>query len=391
MSDPNAHGKPLDARLREQVAELHQGALEAQSPLGEQARARVLAALRKQAGQLNAARKRRYQLRIGGGSLLMAAAAAALLYVRAPRPTPALREPQAARGLAACTLPVLSATAFEADGVQVTLGALGNLVTQRHSTLRVEHSSACELALRLEAGTLAGELHNLRPARLIIRTAEAEVIVTGTRFSVNSGDTLEVLLASGVVDVHLRDQKSLRLSPGTRLRKAPRAEAATEPLSQTDSQRLSGWLEPPREHASAAISGETASAEPAAKPAVHTPSIRELLDAAEAARRAMRWSAAREAYRSASQGRDADAEIALLRWANMELERRAANAALRVLGEHARRYPRGTLGAEAGWLEVRARLDLGQAERAEQAARKLRAQHAGTPQAKAASKLLDAK
>ena len=394
MSDQNAHGKAFDARMREQVAALHQSGAPAHAPLGEQARARVLQALQHEAGHLNAARKRRYQLRITGGSLLLAAAAAALVYVRAPRPTPARApsEPRATLAEAACTLPVLSADAFQTEGgVQVALGALGNLVTQPHSALRVEHSSPCELALRLDAGTLAGELHNLRPARLIIRTPQAEVIVTGTRFSVHSEDALEVLLAVGVVDVQLRDGKALRLLPGTRLRKAAGAQAATESLSQRDDQRLSGWLEPPPAREPAAVSGEPADLEPATKLALHAPSSLQLLDAAEAARRANRWNAAREAYRSASQNRDADAEIALLRWANMELERQAPNAALRVLGEHRRRFPGGTLGAEAGWLEVRARTDLGQTERAERAARKLRAEHAGTPQAKAASKLLEAK
>ena len=389
MSDSNAQGEPLDARLREQVAELHRSG-RPEAPLGADARARVLSALQREAGQLNVARKRRHQLRVATGTALLAAAAAALLYVRAPRPHAPPLASQATRTDAACALPVLAANAFEHK--RVTLAGLGDLVTQADSSVRVEQSSACELTLRLDAGTLAGELHKLRPARLLIRTAHGDVIVTGTRFSVHTGDALEVLLASGVVDVQLRDDKPVRLTPGTRLHKPAGARAATEPLTQTDGQRLTSWLEPPPTRAAAAPSGETESAEPTLKPATPpTPSSRELLDSAEAARRARRWNAAREAYRNASQGRDADAEIALLRWVRMELERRAPNAALRLLDEHARRFPHGTLGAEAGWLEVRTRTDLGQTERAESAARKLRIQHAGTPHAKAAGKLLDGK
>jgi hypothetical protein len=109
--------------------------------------------------------------------------------------------------------------------------------------------------------------------------------------------------------------------------------------------------------------------------------------AAESARRAQRWAAAREAYQAASHGRDGDAEIALLRWARFELEQAAPARALRLVSDHKRRFARGTLGAEAGWIEVQARIALGHRARAQRAARELIAQHPDTPQAAAATKL----
>ena len=377
----------LDARLRERVAELHQPAGPEQQ-LGADAEARVLSRLQAEAPLLAASRKRVSQLRTTAAILLLSAAAV-LLYVRATRVdhSPTALPPQAARSLLpsqpACALPALADDALA--GNHLALAGLGSLVLQPQSRVHVEHSSACELALRLESGTLAGDLHNLRPARLSIRTSQGEVIVTGTRFSVHSDGALEVLLESGVVDVQLRDGSALRLQPQSRLRHpGGAARAALEPLSRDDVQRLSGWLESPP--VPAAVSGESDSTaqDPAPLPS------NALLSDAETARRTHNHAAAREAYRAASRGGDEDAEVALLRWARMELELNAAPAALRLLNEHARRFKRGALGAEAGWLEVQVQRALGERERAAGAARRLLTRHPRTPQAAAARKLLDA-
>jgi hypothetical protein len=289
-------------------------------------------------------------------------------------------------------LPLLAADGFAGEaGARLALAGLGELVTQPHTEVSVESSSACELALRLRSGTLAGDLHSLRPARLLIRTDHGEVVVTGTRFSVHSDADLEVLLENGVVDVQLQGAGKLRLQPRTRLHKAAaKVNVEREGLSNADVKRLAGWLQPaPPPPRAAEPSAPEVIAEPVHKPLFESSDA--ALAAAEAARRAQRWATAREAYRFASQGKDSGAEVALLRWARFEIDQSAPASALRLVGEHKRRFARtGVLQADAGFIEVQARKALGQTRRAEQAARALIERHPATPQAAAARKLLEA-
>lgn len=390
MSDPS---EKLSQRLREQVAALHTPA-DSQGPwLGRDAQRRVVHSLAGEAAKLERQRRQRVWLGSTAGAFL-AAAAAVVFYLRgAEQPPTAAPHAQTAQApqaeTEACKLPLLAADGFAgAAGTRLLLGALGELVTQPQTELSVESSSACELALRLRSGTLAGDLHSLRPARLLIRTDHGEVVVTGTRFSVRSDADLEVLLETGVVDVQLQGAGKLRLQPRTRLRKAAaKPTVEREGLSNSDVQRLAGWLQPPP-----VAAAPESPVEPAHKVAVPAPfeSSDAALAAAEAARRAQRWAAAREAYRFASQGRDSAAEVALLRWARFELEQTAPASALRLVADHKRKFSRaGVLQADAGFIEVQARKALGQSRRAEQAARALIERHPDTPQAAAARKLLE--
>jgi hypothetical protein len=374
MSDSSER---LSERLREQVAALYESEVGESPTLGRDAQRRALQLLVAEASKLERRRRQRVWLGSGAGALLLAAALL-LAYLRAPRaeqqPIAAKRaQPSAAVGEPACNLPTV--TSAELASGSFALGKLGELVTQPDTQLSVESSGPCELALRLTSGTLAGDLHSLRPARLLIRTDHGEVIVTGTRFSVHSDAELEVLLETGVVDVQLQGAGKLRLQPRTRLHKGQRAA-----LSNADAQRLDGWLKPQ----------PVAAVAPA--PELHKPlfeSSHAALTAAEAAWRAERWSHAREAYRFASQAKDSTAEIALLRWARVELDHAAPATALRLVAEHKRRFARGVLGPDARFIEVQAHNALGHSTRAEQAARDLIQRYPETPQAAAARKLIE--
>jgi hypothetical protein len=360
--------------------------------LERDAQRRVVQRLIVEAARLEQQRIRRVWLG-SAASVALLAAAAVLLYMRAPQPQPAAA-PVADNAVAApepaCALPVLPHDQFlgEDSGSSVALGALGELVTQPNSRVSVESSGPCELALRLHSGTLAGDLHSLRPARLLIRTDQGEVSVTGTRFSVHSDAELEVLLETGVVDVQLSDGEKVRLQPRTRLHKVAGKRAVDrQGLSAADEKRLASWLAPPPK---AAVEAPVVQPETTHKSATFESSSA-ALTAAGAALRSGRWSAAREAYQFASQGKDINAEVALLGWARLEMEQLAPASALRLVTEHKRRFGRGGragLGAEAGFIEVQARKALGQGERAEQAARRLVERYPGTPQATAASKML---
>jgi hypothetical protein len=329
-----------------------------------------------EANKLERRRRQRVWLGSGVGTLLLAASVW-LAYVRAPAPQPTAAKPVQPSAVE-CQLPIV--TSAELSAPSFALGGLGELVRQPDTELSVERSTPCELALRLGSGTLAGDLHSLRPARLLIRTDHGEVIVTGTRFSVRSDGELEVLLESGVVDVQLPGAGKLRMQPRTRLHKGQRAA-----LSNDDARRLDGWLKPAPP---AAVPPPVAAAPaPQAKPLFE--SSQAALTAAETAWRAERWSSAREAYRFASQGKDNNAEIALLRWARFELAQAAPATALRLVAEHKRRFARGLLGSEARFIEVQAHQALGHSARAEQAARALIERYPDAPQAAAVRKLIE--
>lgn len=387
MSDSR---EPLSDRLRERIAALYAAhdvsGDTSEAGLPAAAQQRVARRMWQEAARLK--RQRRRHRVVGGASLLLAAAAALLVVLRGPadpQPTAAVRNEPAAVPAPTCGLPRWSVGALDVDSsAALALGAFGNLQAQPQTQLSVQSSSACELELRLSSGTLAGELHKLHPARLVIRTAQGDVIVTGTRFSVHSDAELEVLLSSGVVDVRLPDAGTLRLTPGTRLHKrAGAARVERSALTDEDEQRLARWLQPPTPAAADSSHEAARSRRPA------YPSSSAALMAAEAARRSQQWAAARDAYQAASQGRDSTAEVALLRWARFELDQSAPTASLRLLTEHRRRFAHGSLGAEAGWLAVQAQRALGQSAKARRAARQLIHRHPGSPQATAAAQLME--
>jgi hypothetical protein len=391
MSEPH---DLLDEGLRRRVAELYGHA--AAVDLDAAAQARVLRAATAEAARLVRVRKLR---RVAGASVVLLAAAALLLALR-PRATRPELPKQASASVAACRLPEQSALAFEetADArKRLALGAFGVLWSDANASVRVESASACELSIALERGELAGDLHSLRPGRLVIHTAAGAVIVTGTRFSVRADDGLEVLLASGVVDVVFSRTEPVRMRAGTRLSTAHSAKPGLSPLSAADLKRLDGLLtaaaqpippSAPRPTAEAPGAAPARGAAGAKKPAVPEASSLQLLEAAEAARRAGHNDQARALYRAAGSRNDDNGEVALLRWVRLELAEHAAAAAQGVLDLHAQHFAHGRLGAEAGWLQLQVFQTRHETAQAQQAARRLIAAYGGTPQAEAAARLL---
>jgi Tfp pilus assembly protein PilF len=142
--------------------------------------------------------------------------------------------------------------------------------------------------------------------------------------------------------------------------------------------------EPPQEAAPAAPVEEALPVLPE-RPRASTPFAE-----AKAARRQGQLSRARSLYRSAARQNDATAEIALLRYARLELDQARIDEVRTLLREHAQRFPRSRLAVEASWLEVQARLRAGDRSAAREAARLLIARFPGTPQAQAAARLLEA-
>ncbi len=381
MSDDE---QELDPRLQRRLS----AAASSETTLGPQAQQRVIARVVAEGARLARARRRR---RIGLFAGTLAAAAAALLGWRSLAPR--APEPQAPAAAVACGLPSgASAPRLVRgdDGKQrLSLGAYGLLVAEPSAALAVERASACELTITLRQGAVAGDLHSLRPARLRIRSALGEVVITGTRFSVRADGAFEVVLLSGVVEVLGPAQPALRLTPGHVLRRGAAGRGdSIAPASDADGRALRELLAAGAPAPPPARSGDAGA--PAQPHAARKPpaSSALLLAAAESARRRGQLDQARTLYAQAGARPDPNAEVALLRWARLELESGDGTAAQRVLARYRQRFPHARLDAEASWLEVRVLLQLGRKEQARAAAAALVRGFPSTPQATAARKLL---
>jgi hypothetical protein len=253
----------------------------------------------------------------------------------------------------------------------------------------------CALRVQLKHGALAAELGNLRPGSLRVETELGDVLVRGTTFSVDMEDELRVVLLSGAVELIDRDQVAARMSPGKALRReAPRAAPALSEASAEDARRVNGLLrgaaQTPVSVPEQSVSSDKAeNARPVQPRELRQARGADLIAEAEAARREGDDARARALYVQAAQKPGADAEVALLRHAGFELESGSAQEAERLLTEHQRRFARSRLAAEAAWIHVRALQAMGDREAMRGAARNLTKQFAGTPQARAAQRLLE--
>lgn len=308
---------------------------------------------------------------------LAAAAAAALLLW----PKPAREAPRTVAPVAVCALPTALAIApADAGRQQLALPGFGALVAAPGSALRVESRDPCRLALFLEHGELAGDLHNLKPAQLVIRTPHGSVVVRGTRFSVRADSELEVVLLSGRVEI--QDESPRMLEPRHVFRKAGgrRSVSASEPAQVA---RIAALLQPSPRAEPVPRTAEVERVEGAASRGARSAS--DLLAQAEGERRRGQLARARALYKQASARlNEDDAEVALLRWLRLELERRSFDAAAQLLKTHGRDFARGKLRAEAAWLGVSLQRERGEREAARAAASELVRRFPATPQADAA-------
>ncbi len=106
--------------------------------------------------------------------------------------------------------------------------------------------------------------------------------------------------------------------------------------------------------------------------------------AAERLYRSGELEAARAAFRRAG----TSSESAALRWARLELDAGALDAARTALALHARRHRRGALGAEAAFLGLELAEARGDTAGARAAATAIIERYPGTPQARAAERRL---
>jgi len=366
--------EPLRARLKA-LGDAVSATLDAESEL------RIVARLQAEAAR--AQQPRRHPLWLRGAAVLAAAAAVGLLWFgvdRRARPDEAA--PHCAWGEAALRF------TERADGArELALGAAGHVVLAPGAEASAQQDGACALSVRLERGSLAAELADLRPGTLKVQTPLGDVLVRGTTFSVELGDALHVVLLEGAVELLDEARVAARMTPGRALRRAaPHAAPMLTRASSEDAARVTGILR--AQPASAAPEPAAPAAdEPAREP--RAPRSAEGLAAAEAARREGDVARARLLYAQAEQAGRPDAEIALLRHAGFEIDVKNPGAADKLLAEHQRRFPQSRLSAEAAWIGVRSLQAQGQREPTRARAQALVRAFPGTPQARAAQRLLE--
>lgn len=395
----------LDGQLRERLRHAAERDPESAARLPDAARARVLDAMKRESARLVSQRRRR-SWAAGAGAVVALAACAGLALYPWPRQGEGTRPEVARVDAEACGLPTTADSLHivaGADRQRISLGRFGELAAEADADLRIVASSACELTIALRRGMLAADLHNLRPARLRVATELGDVEVRGTTFSVRvdrQDRSLEVVLLHGAVDV-VTEQHTEHLTPGHTLRRHKRASAAhispsngpaklaVEALmaSTTSTAPAAAPTVPSIDDARAQHKADAGAEEASSKP-VSARSATELLARAERERRTGQLDAARALYREAGTLRGADAEVALLRWARLELSAHAPTAARDVLTRYRQRFARGRLAAEAGWLELRTLEELGQKAEAKEVARKLIQTYPDSPHAQAAQRVL---
>jgi FecR protein len=326
-------------------------------------------------------------------SALGVAAAAALALLAWPKLDARTTQPVASVAQL-CSLPTtLSIAAGDGEKQRLALGHFGELVATPDARLVIERAEPCLLALRLERGTLAGDLSQLKPAVLRVRTQHGTVIVRGTRFSVRADDSLEVVLLSGRVDIEEEEKRTLE--PQHVFRKFGKQRE----LSAARPEQARGVIDllsraPYRQPEAAA---QTAAPDLAPDAAQRTEpragagalgSASALLAQAESERRRGHLEAARALYAQASALRDDDAEVALLRWVRLELTAKQLPKAALLLDRHRQRFSTGKLRAEAAFLKVILLRDGGEDAKARAAAKAFIAEFPNAPQADGARELL---
>jgi len=395
----------LDSQLRGRLQQAADHDPASATRLPDAARARVLEAMTRESARLVSQRRRRSWAASAGVVVALAACAGLALYPW-PSREQGTRAEVAQAGADACGLPTSADSLRIVTGAgrqRISLGRFGELAAEADADLRIVSSHACELTIALGRGMVAADLHNLRPARLRVSTELGDVEVKGTTFSVRvdrQDRSLEVVLLHGAVDV-VSEQRTEHLTPGNTLRRHRRNAAAhiepskvpaelavqaliasAPPTSPTPTKAVT-TVDDSRVQTKADAGAEEASSKP-----VSLRSATELLARAERERRTGQLDTARALYREAGALRGADAEVALLRWARLELSARAPTAARDVLTRYRQRFARGRLAAEAGWLELRTLEELGQKTEAKEVARKLIQTYPDSPHAEAAQRVL---
>ena len=225
--------------------------------------------------------------------------------------------------------PVGGSSRFTVDDAVIDAGSDTSLVVQQ--------DAATGVALVLARGSVDCDVEPRRERRFRVVAGDVTVAVVGTRFSVSRlGAIVRVEVARGKVRV---------TSPN-----GERFVAAGE-----------SWSNAPETAVALPLPVPAPPVQPPAPPTVDHP-VAPTGQAAFAAAQHLEprdRAAAARAYRAVANGKDSWAALALYSLAELDVTGHDAAAALAVLDEYGRRFPRGANAEDIAWLRVEALRDAG--------------------------------
>lgn len=217
---------------------------------------------------------------------------------------------------------------------------------------------------------------DLGGGELLVRTAEADVVVRGTRFSVSrAGESTRVELEEERVAIVTGGRERVRVRAGQAVRIAS-GEVMRDEIGAADA------AGPDAPSASGAVRASRRGPGPA-------PSAGELAARAARLEAAGDVAGARRLYRRAGAMSGYDAQAALLALARLELRQGRHDDARAALAAHRRRFGATALSVEALALAVRVARARGSRDEARRIAGELIERYPGTPQAEQARRWLE--
>lgn len=354
----------LDDRMRRRIGAAAEEAERARSPLDAATIDRIVTTAQDE--MRRSARMRRIRRATVGVAL--AAAAGTMLVVSRPESaapaSPVAHVPRAPRCSSMDGLPVVVVDGTPAH--RELLGDRARVDAADGTRARIETPSGCESHVTLLRGSIAVWARDLAGGRLAVSAGDLEVIVHGTVFEVRASDdgSRSVSVREGRVEVH-RPGLLQWLTAGQSVRVARDGTFTRSGLDHDAEVRLAGVLgdAAPTATVASAPAPSTNTTEPsAANPAPID--VNATLRAAEILFREGRIDEARRLFRQVGGTRGSTAEAALIRLGRLELRAGRPSDALRALADHRRRFPSGSMAAEARVAEAQALRALGRADEA---------------------------
>ncbi len=381
----------LDERIRARLRALGDAGV---SGLDDAARARIAARVAQEGPR--AMRRARQQRAAAFGAGALGVVCAAVWFARPTDPAP-VAEPVRSAPLAAppieptvaqpacarrgALVPAWSTGAH--DGSRIDLGAVGVIAMRSDTSAWLNAQDPCRIVLRLDRGRVDVHAADLAGGELRVATASGDVLVHGTRFSVQrAAGALAVEVDEGRVSVRRREGAVIAMVDAERrLRVDADGTAVEERLDEDARAAIRAAFEP-------LVVQQPAAAQADRAQRGSGPSAAELVEQADALWLRGERAGAREHYRKAGAQSGPTAEAAWLALARRELSAGAPSAASAAIATYEKRFPAGQLAAEAAGIAFRAALQQRDPELQRRRAELLQRRHRNTPQAAAAERWL---
>lgn len=337
-----------------------------------------------------------------GSSLAAAAALVFMLRSREPETQPAVAAMAvgAACGADAAPTPI---THEGHDSSTIEIGSDIVAIAPRDTQVSIVQAAPCVTQLALRDGTLTVRARNLRGGSVLVDTLHGQIRAEGAFMRIATlASSTSVSVVEG--EVVMRSAAGAEKVVAGRSIKVNREGVERAALSEQERKNVLGAFDAPAE-ASAQPAEDTgtkttvAVRNPRLRPTQPSPqkvkpepeptlSATDLLAQADALWRKGDYAASRQAFRTAAKDPGTIGEAAWVRLARLELSAGSSEQALSALKARKSRGGKGTLGAEALWLEAQALERMGRSAEARATAQTLLRDYPTSPQAAAAKRLV---